>query len=263
LLRFFDNSLKNGRQGWNDAEGSGRKMKKMRALIVLLMATLTVFGAKSPWEKPVATWTADDIAALLNNSPWSVQTEAVVEDPYDAREEQPVTPPQTGLNIPGQNKQPWDGGVGKNRMGHMPTVPAMVRWESALPVRQAQKDAAAPEGNWYVISVAGLVPAGRYRSAGKTEMSSSSDGSVDARNPEELLEAFMSYSKIQQRGLPDLQPENVKLDAATGVVRIFFPRRTAIDPEQKEVLFSTHLGKLNVKAKFHISSMKYHGNIEL
>jgi hypothetical protein len=230
---------------------------------VLLAIAVPAFGAKQPWEKPVAEWTAEDVAELLNRSPWSVQTEAVVEDPYDAREEQPVAPPVTGLNIPGQNKQPWDGGVGKNRMGRLPTVPTTVRWESALPIRQAEKDGAAPEGNWYVISVAGLVPAGRYRAVGKTETTSSSDGAVDARNPEELLEAFMAYSKIEQKDGPALQPENVKLDPATGVVRVFFSRKAAIDPEQREVTFVTHFGKLNVKAKFRLSSMKYHGKMEL
>ena len=240
-------------------------MQPFRVFLALFATVALLYGyaAKPPWEKSPETWTAGDITAILNSSPWSVHTEAVVEDPYDAQEQQPVTPPQTGLNIPGQNKQPWDGGGGRNRMGHMPTVPAMVRWESALPIRQAQKDAAVAEGNWYVISIAGLVPAGRYRSLGKTETSSSSDGSVDARNPEELLEAFMSYSKIQQKGGPDLQPENVKLDGPTGVVRIFFSRKTVIDPEQREVSFVTHFGKLNVKAKFRISAMKYHGNIEL
>jgi hypothetical protein len=240
-------------------------VESFRIFLAALVLTIVMpmYGAKPPWEKPAETWTADDIAALLNSSPWSVATDAVVEDPYDAREEQPVKAPETGLNIPGQNKERWDGAIGKNRMGHLPTVPTMVRWESALPIRQAQKDAAAPEGNWYVISVAGLVPAGRYRTLGKTETSSSSDGSVDARNPEELLEAFMAYSKIEQKGGPSLQPENVKLDAATGVVRIFFSRKTAIDPEQREVLFVTHFGKLNVKAKFHVSGMKYHGKIEL
>jgi hypothetical protein len=246
-----------------------RSKTKMRfcwialAVGVLAMTNALGHGAKPAWDKPSDTWTAEDIAALLNSSPWSLATEAVVEDPYDAREEQPVAPPETGQNIPGQNKARWDGGVGRNRMGHLPTVPAMVRWESALPIRQAQKDAAAPEGNWYVISVAGLVPAGRYRSKGKTEASSSSDGMVDARNPEEILEAFMSYSKIAQNHGPDLQPENVKLDGASGVVRIFFSRKTVIDPEQKDVVFETHLGKLNVKAKFKLSSMKYHGKIEL
>ncbi len=242
------------------------RMRRLPGVVALavLMAAMPVFAAKQPWDKPADTWTADDISVILNSSPWAVQTEASVEDPYDAKEEQPVAAPETGLNIPGQNKKSWDGGPGKSRMGHLPTVPAMVRWESALPVREAEKESAsAADANWYVISVAGLVPAGRYRSLGKTETSSSSNEGVDARNPEELLEAFMSYSKIQQKGGPDLQPENVKLDGATGVVRIFFSRNTVIDPEQREVVFTTHFGKLNVKAKFHVSAMKYHGKIEL
>jgi len=257
LLRFFPKPLK--------TLGILERMQLRKGFLVFLTAAVAVlYAAKTPWDKPADAWTAEDKEAILSRSPWSVQTDAVVTDPYDAREEQPVAPPQTGLNIPGQNKQPWDGGVGKNRMGHLPTLPAMVRWESALPVRLAEKDTATPAGNWYVISVAGLVPAGRYRDVGKTETSSSSDGAlVDARNPEEILEAFMSYSKIEQKGGPDLQPENVKLDAATGVVRIFFSRKFAIDPEQREVIFATHFGKLNVKAKFRISSMKYQGKIEL
>ncbi len=73
----------------------------------------------------------------------------------------------------------------------------------------------------------------------------------------------MAYSKIVQSRGPELQPENAKLDAATGVVRVFFSRKTLIDPDQKDVTFETHLGKLNVKAKFKVSSMKYHGKVEL
>ncbi len=231
--------------------------------VAAALTTALVSGAKAPWEKPAETWTADDIATLLNSSPWSVTTDATVEDPYEAREEQPVTPPETGQNIPGQNKARWDGGVGKNRMGHLPTVPALVRWESALPIRLAEKDAHVSDGNHYVISVAGLVPAGRYHEKGKTETTSSSDGSVDARNPEELLEAFMESSKIVQSHGPELQPYDVKLEPATGVVLIYFSRKNVIDPEQRDVQFVTHFGKLNLRVKFKISSMKYHGNIEL
>ena len=239
-----------------------RLQKRLPALFSAMALALALYAAQPKWEKPVESWTPDDVEALLTNSPWSVQSVAAMEDPYDAKEPEPAGPPDTGQKGVGANKPSWDGGVGRNRMGHLATVPVMLRWESALPIRQAQKDSPAPD-QWYVISVAGLVPAGRYRAVGKTETASSSDDSVDARNPEELLEAFMQNSKISQKSGPDLQPENVKLDPATGVVRIFFSRKTVIDPEQKDILFITHLGKLNVKAKFKISAMKYHGKIEL
>lgn len=235
--------------------------KVFRRFFAAVLVTAMVNGAQpQPWDKPVDAWTAEDVAALLNNSPWSLQTVAVMEDPADAIEPAPAGPPDTGER--GPNKKPWDGGVGRNRMGRLATIPVTVRWESALPIRQAQKDAAAPAQS-YVISLAGLIPAGRYRGVGKTETSSTSDGSFDARNPEEVLEAFMAYSTISQKTGTDLQPEDVKLDPATGVVRIFFSRKTAIDPGQKEILFITHFGKLNVRAKFKLANMRYHGNLEL
>jgi hypothetical protein len=235
----------------------------VRRLCASAVLAATIYAAQPPWEKPAGAWSADDIATLLNSSPWAVQTSAVMEDPRDAREEQPAGPPDTGDRGPGGTpKARWDGEIGRNHMGHLATVPVTVRWDSALPIRQAQKETAAPATS-YVISLAGLIPANRYRAVGQTETTSSSDGSVDAHNPEEVLEAFMANSRISIKGYRDWQPENVKLDPATGVVRVFFSRQKAINPGEKEALFTTHFGALNVRVKFRISSMKYHGNIEL
>jgi hypothetical protein len=234
-------------------------------LFAALALAAAAFCAQPPWEKPAAAWSAEDIAALLSNSPWAVQTAAAMEDPRDAMDPRPVGPPDTGnTGLGGSNagKPRWDGEPGHNRMGHLATVPVIVCWESALPVREARKELAA-SANAYVISLTGLIPAGRYRAAGRPETTSSSDGSFDARNPEEVLEAFMSNSKIVVKGYADLHPQNVKLDPTTGTVRVFFSRENPIDPNQKEALFITHFGALNVRAKFRLSSMKYHGNIEL
>jgi hypothetical protein len=232
-------------------------------LIAVLLLVPLAFASQPVWEKPAETWSADDVAALLRNSPWCLQAAAVMTDPEDtAMDPRPVGPPDTGQQGVGASKPRWDGEPGKNRMGHLATVPVMVRWESALPVRQAEKDLAAP-ASAYVISLTGLIPTNRYRAIGQTETSSSSDGSFDARNPEEVLEAFMAYSKIVVKGSRDLQPNNVKLDPATGTVRIFFSRERPINTDEKEVLFVTHFGGLNVKAKFRLANMKYHGKIEL
>jgi hypothetical protein len=234
-----------------------------KAFALALVLALTSFGSQPVWEKPVDTWSAEDLATLLNSSPWSIQAAAVMEDPEDtARDPTPAGPPDTGQKGIGASKPRWDGEPGHNRMGRLATIPVTVRWESALPIRQAEKDSAAP-ATAYVISLTGLVPANRYRAAGQTETSSSSDGSVDARNPEEVLEAFMAYSKIAVKGSRDLQPENVKLDPVTGTVRIFFSRARPIDSSEREVLFLTRFGGLSVRVRFRLSNMKYHGNIEL
>jgi hypothetical protein len=230
---------------------------------VFILAAV-VYCSQPAWEKPAASWSADDIATVLNNSPWAQQTAASMDDPRDEMDPRPVEPPDTGNSgVRGAGgKAHWDGDIGKNRMGHLATVPVTVRWESALPIREARKDSAAPAGS-YVISLAGLIPAGRYRATGRTETTSSSDGSTDARNPEEVLEAFMAYSLIYVKGYPALHPQNVKLDPDTGMIRIFFSREKPIDPSQKEVLFSTRFGGLSVHAKFRLAAMKYHGNFEL
>jgi hypothetical protein len=230
-----------------------------------LVLTCAAYGSQPPWERPPESWSTDDIKIILTQSPWSIQTAAEMDDPRDVREPQPAGPPDTG-GTGGTNlaraKAPWDGEVGKNRMGHLATVPVVVRWDSALPIRQAQKEAAAPTTE-FVLSLAGLIPAGRYHAIAKQETTSSSDGAVDRHNPEEVLEAFMAYSKISVKGSPDVHPVNVKLDAATGTVRIFFPRQPDIEQSQKDIVFTTTFGGLKVNAKFRASRMKYHGTLEL
>jgi hypothetical protein len=253
---------------WYGSAGVPNRMKnikknKANLPMAALLLTCAAWAAQPFWEKPADTWSPEDVAALLHNSPWAMQAAAVMEDPEDtAMDPRPVGPPDTGQQGVGSNKPRWDGEPGHNRMGHLATIPVTVRWESALPIRQAEKDAAVP-ANAYVISLTGLIPANRYRATGQTETTSSSDGSFDARNPEEVLEAFMAYSKIVVKGSRTLQPNNVKLDPASGTVRVFFSRERPIDTGEKEVLFMTHFGGLNVKAKFRLASMKYHGTIEL
>jgi hypothetical protein len=156
------------------------------------------------------------------------------------------------------------------RRGSPATLQVLVRWDSALPVREAAQraseankavqEAAAKD---YVISISGLVPANRYRSAGKMEGKSVSDGAADARDPEEMLEGFMSTSRLIRHGHAALVPENVKLDCATGVVYLFFPRTDPINLEEKEIVFRTRFGALRVEKIFQLREMVYNGRIEL
>ncbi len=225
-----------------------------------IVMTSVLLAAKPPWEKPADAWTQQDVDEVLNRSPWALQTDATMADPYDEREPQPAGPPDTGQTMPGQQKRPWDGGVGKNRMGRLATVPVLVRWETALPVRLAEKQNDDDENQrWYVISVAGLVPAHQYQA----NADAGAKGQYDAQSLQEVVDSFTTNSKITQRGGVDLVPDHVKFDPASGVARLYFSRHNALDPEQKEVVFETHFGKLGLHAKFRLSSMKYHGNTEL
>src|SRR5450755_2087176 len=99
-------------------------------LMAATASVLAVYGAQPPWEKPVNEWSAEDIAALLTNSPWSIRTAASMDDPADITEPQRVGPPDTGERGPGGTpKTRWDGEPGRKRKGQLATVPIMVRWE--------------------------------------------------------------------------------------------------------------------------------------
>jgi hypothetical protein len=107
------------------------------------------------------------------------------------------------------------------------------------------------------------VPAKRYRDTGKLESKSASDESSDVRDPEELLEGLMSASRILRRGHPALAPDNVKLDGATGVLHLFFPRTTPIIDQEREVVFRTRFGALTIEKTFRLREMLYDGRLEL
>jgi hypothetical protein len=246
----------------------------MKKICVLFLAAACLFAAGRPWDKEPAGWSDADIAHLLNDSPWAVSAEATLADPADRPEPTAVPLPQSGLpghspSSPGPGLR-WDGGVGKNRRGHLPTIPVLVRWDSAAVIARALERERAqsapselPASAPYCITVLGLIPAGRYHKTAQPSIRSSSDGARDARNPEELLEALMSSSRLQPHGSAEIHPENVTLDAPTGVVHIFFPRTKPIELRNKEVLFRTQFGTLTLETKFRLAAMKVNGKLQL
>lgn len=230
--------------------------------------------ASQPWNRNPDTWTKKDAERILNASPWAQATQASFADD-DMREPPPPGPlpgaEQAGMAGPrGASDGRWDGGIGRMPRGSLPSLPVLIRWDSALPVREAalrlqETNFATTEqaAKDYIITVVGLVPAKRYRDAGQLNGTSASDSSVDERDPEELLEGFMSTSRLIRAGRPALAPENVKLDGSTGVVRIFFLKADPIDVREKEVVFRTRFGSLTVQKVFRPAEMTYRGRLEL
>ncbi len=242
------------------------------AAVLPLVLVFALFSASSgdPWDKDAAQWTEQDAQLVLTDSPWVQSVEAEMHDPRDDREEYSAPLPageragMAGQTNPVAPSGHWSGGAGRNSMGSLPSLPVMVRWDSALPVREALRRVSRTESpdassGDYVITLTGLIPAGRYRSAGRADTSSNSDGASDKRNPEELLEAFMSSSRLLPRGGTAIAPRNVRLDSASGALHIFFPRTRPIEAKAKEVVFVTRFGGFKVRAKFRVKDMRYQG----
>jgi hypothetical protein len=242
-------------------------------LFLGLIVTAALLLASEPWNKNPQNWSAQDAQHILTSSPWAQTANATFGDD-DEREPPPPGPlpgaAEAGMAGPrGVTDGHWDGGVGRTPRGGVPALPVLIRWDSALPVRDAAAQVAGPPvtaeeaAKDYVITLTGLVPAKRYRDAGQLSGKSTSDDTVDARDPEELLEGLMARSRLLRRGRPAIAPENVKLDSATGVVHIFFPRTDPILAGEREVAFRTRFGSLTVQKVFRPRDMTYKGRLEL
>ena len=223
----------------------------------------------------------------MNQSPWAQPAAATFPDNRDA-------PPPSVYDLPGAGQAglpapknaatdgKWDGGVSRNTgVGMLPTLSVLVRWDSALPVRQAilrsrelgqdaqngvDSSTAMAEPKSYVLTVIGLIPAKQYPHAGTLPAKSTSEADEGTRAPldtEQVLEGLMTNTRLWIRGKTTLRPENVKLDPQTGVIHIFFSRAIEITKADKEIVFSTRFGSLNLDKRFRLSEMMYQNRLEL
>ncbi|HSU60850.1 MAG TPA: hypothetical protein VLI55_16170 [Bryobacteraceae bacterium] len=242
--------------------------------VVVGIAAVYAFGAEAR-NKDAAHWTPNEVQKVLTASPWAQQVSAKFS--LAADDEPPPAPPlpsgaQAGLAGPGNPPGVrWDGGVGRAR-GPDPTLNVLIRWDSALPVREALRRSeeesheaglAERAEKDYIVTIVGLVPAGRYRSVGTTESQSRSDDTIDSRNPETLLEGLMASSLLTPKDKPAIRPDDAKLDASTGTLHVFFPRTSGISLADKQVTFTTRFGSLTIQKQFRLKDMTYKGKLEL
>lgn len=221
-------------------------------------ASLGLLDASSSdfWnKKDPAEWTGAEKDQLTNKSPWA--KEVTVSTPAQ----------QNGMNrgggmgggYPGMG---YPGGMGGGRRGGGggmpgPSYKGIVRWESAQPVRDALKDP-LPEGfaNHYVISVGGIP-----LNAGTRNRSQSQDD--NSQSDQDTLDRMKGMTLLQPKDKRDLQPGIiVQQPAGYGNVYFGFAKDlVTLRPEDKEVMFITQFGSAQVKAKFYLKDMLYHGEL--
>lgn len=199
---------------------------------------------------------------------------ATMDDPDDVRE--PSSGPLPGAAEAGMagagvqdGKPRWDGGIAKNRMGQLATIPVTVRWESAKIIQQALERehgnsslGVSASSNKFEITVIGLLPANQNLFPPGIEANSSSDPSAQKRTAEETLEWFMANSRLLMKGETSEQPVNVKIDKG-GAVRVFFNRSQPLLAHKRDVFFVTRFGSMNVQARFRVKDMVVDGHPDL
>jgi hypothetical protein len=231
-----------------------------RSSFLILSTAALLFAADPAWmNKPIAGWTPDDAKQFLTDSPW-VGT---------------AQPQNIADRSPGERRDSgdWDAGVGRGvgiagtgilgsrrareaiKEAHEKPVPAPVpmRWESALPVRAAEKKAgqttvSSMPDNWYSI-VLYDVPLSKRWNATKLK----------------------GVAYIKRANGPDIKAARVEVlrhddedtDSDTAILIYMFPRTQEISARDRDIIFVAQIDRLFVTRYFHPFKMQIAGNLEL
>jgi hypothetical protein len=267
--------------------------KELNPWIPTRRSLLTFAGASLlPWrnlhaadfwnKKDPSQWTGEEIDELTSRSPWAKPVTA-----------QFAPGSNNGGNGQGGGGYPRGGGMGgpgigiggigigmprRGGMGRPGGYPQQsnykgtVRWESAQPIIDALKTP-LPEAfaNRYVIAVRDIPllknQPRQQQNPDDTDQDSpklstrdpDDDGSLSKRD----LDDLKIMTSLQPKGKESAQAGVVQQMTPGGTHFLFGFSKEFLDFGRKdhEVVFSTQLGKLIVKAKFDPSEMLYHGTL--
>lgn len=245
-----------------------------RSSALLLPLAIGLFAAEDPaWKtKQIPEWSTDDAQQVLSDSPWAkTVTPSLSRTPNDDQRGSGGGRRRGGIGIgfpgggigrypgggypsgggyPGGGSRRTDDGSDRNNGSEPPSL--KIRWESALPVREAElkaRDTNAPtlEEGQYAIAVYG-VPSRMASADSKT-----------------LSDQLKKQAVLKRDGKKDLKPSSVAvLQREDGPVIVYmFPRSKEITQQDRRVEFEAHIGRLEFSQAFFLDDMVYQGKLEL
>jgi hypothetical protein len=233
------------------------------------------------WNKKApADWTSEEIDRLITKSPWAKTVKAQYASGAGNSGDGGGYPGggggypggggrSGGIGIPGIGGMgiPGIGGMGRGRgnSGGSPRGGAAspyegtVRWESARPVLDAMKSPLpeAFEGR-YVISVSGIPLMGGRSMGGEDD-----DSSASRRQEQDDLDRLKGLSSLRPKGRDVVQAGVVARQVGSGSSFLFgFSREMLpLGTRDGDIVFTTQMGRLVVKAGFLPKEMLYHGEL--
>jgi hypothetical protein len=262
----------------------------MKKLALLLLACAVCMWAADFWtSKPYTDWSAKELQKMMSDSPWAhrVDVELSVRMPNVSSQSESGGRGRgkgggggdiatadggatSGADLSGTRGGaggPAGAGGGPNDGPVTQTMPVMLVWQTALPVKQAlmkakfgaeaassadAKTYLEREEQYIVLNVGGL----------PTYAAQSAEGDAKA--------ALLKLTSLNVKGKDPLRAVEVQFSKRERVVDalFFFPRATAgssgaFSSDDKELEFSTKFEKLAVKYRFKLKDMLYHGKLEL
>lgn len=220
-----------------------------REILTMSLAAIPAWCSSTSefWnEKKPEEWTEEEIQEMLTKSPWAKEGAVSVFGGAGG----------SLINRNGaMNRSGTMTNTGRQRTSTTQSqsadtadlrYKAIVRWQSALPIREALKEkpgAAAAES--YIIAVVGDL--------------AWADPDADEAQRESRLDMMKQYTKLDRHGGP-IPLANIESVKKVGTL-FYFPRAETIKDGQ--VTFSTKMGPVEVKCKFAVKEMMYRGKLEL
>ena len=253
-------------------------MKRMLSLVLVGALSGGALWAADAWEsdKNYTEWSGKEIRKVLRKSPWAkTVTLTLFSDPgvqnqapekkglWDPWESAGVSWSKVEIGEGGHLYYCDTGGTGETgheygAIGHGGVAALVVRWQTALPIRQAfalqqiQAEEITPERaeqliqrtpSEYVVAVTGM-PVG--------DLAGSSEDKVKAST-------YLKTGDGQRIKVQDVR-------MSQGRVRSFFfvfPRAIPIELRHESVEFVTRFGQYPIKKKFSLKKMLFEGKLEL
>jgi hypothetical protein len=242
-------------------------MHNWRALVFVL-PVLSLAASDQAWKvKPFSEWTEDDAKEVMTDSPWA---KTVMPTLVKSADETNPTPSGgsrrkgglkvggIGIGLPGMGRRGNQTGSQSDKTNTSPAPAAVplskltLRWESALPMREAElkaREAGAPtvDEDHYAIAVFGIPRSSLMDDSKKT------------------ADALKKQAVLTPEGKRDLKPSSVEiLLREDGPVVVYsFPKSDEITWRDHRINFTGQVAKLKFVQSFSTDDMLFQGKLQL
>jgi len=245
----------------------------MKKVIPLLLGLAIGVCAADFWlTKPYTEWSDKDIQKLETNSPWSKQVPLSLSGPGGGPDTGRARRGGSGsggdLDSPMGSGGTGGGGRGNPQEAGGGAIPGggasssvTVSWRSALAFREAvakekfgaeaatsadAKKIIEDEPKFYLVMISGL-PGRALHSNDK------------------MKESLLQSTSLIVKGKDPIQATDVQTggNEQRPVVLFVFPKTAPLSVDDKDVEFSTKLGTIVVRQKFHLKDMMFNGKLDL
>jgi hypothetical protein len=224
----------------------------IKKIAVLALGMTVGLVAADFWTKAYTDWNEKELQSMIGDSPWA--------------DRMAVETGQRGKIGNADDK----GGMMDGNL----TTPIVIVWRTALPVRQAlarlqygAEAATNPQGKALLeneqpasVLLLSLIP-GSFR------------GDVAD------IAKLTADTTIKVKGKPDIHPTEIQIPPAaapagkggpggrggggTFDLILLFPKNAGLTVDDKELDFSTRVGKMSIRKKFKLKDMVYNGKLEM